>query len=621
MHYAIGVDLGTSFTAAAVSGPTGTRMVHLGPEVVTPSAVFVTPSGGTLSGDTAVVAGRTEPTRLSRGFKRRLGDPTPLVIGGAAFSATALLAAQLRDVLAAVRAAEGAPPNQVVLTCPAVWGPYRREHFAEVPVLAGVRDARVVTEPEAAAMHYAVERRLGDGELIAVYDLGGGTFDTTVLRARPGGMEILGTPEGVERLGGMDFDDALLSEVDARLDGAVGALDPADPRDSAALGEIRALCVRAKEELSTEPSVTIRVPLPGGVREVEVTRLEFNDMIRPAVALTTEAMQRTIASAGLRPQDLSAVLLAGGSSRIPLVPQMVSAAFGRPVRVGLHPKLTVALGAAAMAGEAVTAPRPAAPRPAPAPHPVPALPVAPARRRPRWLVPAAAAAVAVAAAATAVALVPNDNGTTSAAGAPASTTDAAAAPGTRRMAGTETRIFDGRDVPPFTSVISSDQDWSGTRIGPGRTASHPAVSVVPGDLGGEQGLAVKWSGAGAGQLSFQDPDNKLDLTAVVEARGAVVFDVVVRVAPAAAVTVGAHCTYPCAGEVDATRVLRALPVGRRSTVRIPLACFVDAGLDPTKVDTLLLLRTEGRFEADFGMIRWIPREADSPQATRCDDLQ
>ncbi|MGX7828869.1 Hsp70 family protein [Actinokineospora sp. 24-640] len=624
MRYGLGIDLGTTFTAAAVSGPAGTKMAVLGRDVVTPSVVFATPGGRLLTGEAAEAAGEREPVRVARGHKRRLGDPTPLVVGGAAFSPAALLAAQLRDVLGVVGATEGAAPDEVVLTCPAVWGPYRREHFAEVPQLAGVRDVRVVTEPEAAAMHYAVERRLGEGELIAVYDLGGGTFDSTVLRARADGMEILGTPEGVERLGGMDFDDALLSNVDERLGGAIGALDPADPAAAAVLAEIRALCVRAKEELSTEPDVRLRVPLPSGPREVVVTRLEFNDMIRPSVALTTEALERTVTSAGLTPRDLSAVLLAGGSSRIPLVAQMVSETFGRPVRVSLHPKFTVALGAAmaATTRPATATPPGGLPAAGPATPPggevVPAAPAVPARRK--WLVPAAAAAVVAAAAATVVALLPGDD-TPAAAAMPGTAATTTTANTNKRMSSTETRIFDEQDVPPFGSYIASDENWAGTRLGPTRAGAHSAITVAPGDLGdGENGLTATWTGAGSGQLYFQDPGSKLDLTPVVESGGAMVFDVVVRTPPRARTAIGVHCTYPCAGEVEGTALFKGLPVGRRTTVRIPLSCFVQAGLDPTKVDTLLLVRTEGAFDATFGMVRWLPGQADNPESAKCTDL-
>ncbi|MFD0206035.1 MULTISPECIES: Hsp70 family protein [Saccharothrix] len=325
--------------------------------MVVPSLAYCTPDGTLLTG-TAAGDAPADPHRLGRGFKRRLGDPTPLLLGGRAYTPTALMAAQLRAVLDQVTEAMGGPPASIVLTCPAIWGPYRREQFAEVPRLADVTDFQLITEPEAAATHYSRERALGDGEVVAVYDLGGGTLDTTVLRMRSGGMDILGTPEGLEHLGGMDLDDALFAHLDERLDGAIGRLDPTDPAQASALAGIRALCVRTKVELSTEPDVALTVPLPSGPREVTITRPEFDAVIRPSLELTVGALRRTVASAGLRDDELSAVLLAGGSSQVPLVRLLLSEAFDKPVRTAHHPKFTVALGAAAIAARALADPRP-----------------------------------------------------------------------------------------------------------------------------------------------------------------------------------------------------------------------------------------------------------------------
>ncbi|WP_157621636.1 Hsp70 family protein [Saccharothrix sp. NRRL B-16348] len=397
MRYAAGIDLGTTFTSAAVADAAGTRVVPLSPEVVVPSLAYGAPDGTLLTGEAAEDA-PADPGRLGRGFKRRLGDPTPLLLGGRAYTPTALMAAQLRAVLDQVTDAMGGPPASIVLTCPAIWGPYRREQFAEVPRLADVADFRLITEPEAAATHYSRERTLGDGEVVAVYDLGGGTLDTTVLRVRPGGMDILGTPEGMEHLGGMDLDDALFAHLDERLDGAITRLDPADPAESEAVARIRALCVHAKVELSTEPDVTVTVPLPSGPRELTITRPEFDAVIRPSLELTVGALERTVASAGLRGDELSAVLLAGGSSRVPLVRQLVSEAFGKPVRAAHHPKFTVALGAAALAARALADPEPAHSATTPPPTgPQPVGPQPPGPRRGRLRALAAGAVLVVAA--------------------------------------------------------------------------------------------------------------------------------------------------------------------------------------------------------------------------------
>src|SRR5690606_35388538 len=162
MWFSVGIDLGTSFACAAVGGPGGTGMIPLSPNVVVPSVACPGPDGAMLTGLAAITAAR-DPRLLAHGCKRRLGVPTVLVPGGSSCTPTALMAAQLRDALRTVHRVQGGLPSSVVLTYPAIWGPYRREQFAEVPRMAGVTNYRLVTEPEAAATHYSNERRLGEG--------------------------------------------------------------------------------------------------------------------------------------------------------------------------------------------------------------------------------------------------------------------------------------------------------------------------------------------------------------------------------------------------------------------------------------------------------------------------
>jgi len=619
MRYGLGIDLGTSFVSAAVSGPGGTRMVSLSSQLIVPSVAYAALDSLLLTGTAAENAAGSGYGQVARAFKRRLGDPTPLVLGGTAYSPAALMAAQLRDVLTHVTRTEGGSPDSIVLTCPAIWGPYRREHFAEVPRLAGVRASHLVTEPEAAATHYSMERRLGDGEVVAVYDLGGGTLDTTILRMVGSEMEILGTPEGMEHLGGIDFDETLLAHLDDRLDGAISQLEATDP----ALAEIRGLCVRAKEELSIEPDVNLIVPLPSGPREVLVTRLQFNELIRPSVQLTIEALRRTIASAGgsgLRIEDLSAVLLAGGSSRIPLVAQMVSRELGKPVRVTLHPKFTVALGAATIATRAVPATPPGGmphqvPPVAPlagVPHqvppaasPVPSLPVSPASKK--WLVPAIAAAVVVLAVAITTIILTTGGGT-----------DAGAGPSTAQTATGPLWVYDSKGpVAPYHGLIGSAENWAGTEIG-AEGAHHTAVTAAPDDTGG--GLRVTWTGDSAGQVYLQR-SNAQDLKSYVDSRGALVFATVVYKHPNGRTQVAIDCNYPCRGYVEATTLFQNLPVGQKTTIKIPLSCFVPTGLNPASVNTPFLVNTEGYFAATFSDIRWVPGAATDSDATSCDALK
>ncbi|MFI6822114.1 Hsp70 family protein [Micromonospora sp. NPDC050187] len=382
----MGIDLGTSFTAAAVASAGTVNMVPLaGQALVTPSVAFLDEKGTLLTGEAADRLGLQDPGRSTREFKRRLGDPTPVILDGAPYSPTALMASLLRSVVDTVGQAQGGPPERIVLTHPAVWGPYRREQFAAIPHLAGLSrpedepgsgsDGPTVittTEPVAAATYYCSTQPLPPDGLLAVYDLGGGTFDSAVVRNGRDGLEIIGTPEGIEWLGGADFDQALVDHVDRQLDGAVTALDPTDPGTTSVLAAVQRNCMLAKEALSSHDKAEIRVPLPESVRHVTVTREAFEQMITPPVETTIETFRRTLTAAGITLQDLTAVLLVGGSSQIPLVNRMLRDTLRRPIMINTHPKHAVALGAAMLSA----APRPAA-RAIPAPRrPEPAAPPA-----------------------------------------------------------------------------------------------------------------------------------------------------------------------------------------------------------------------------------------------------
>ena len=213
-----------------------------------------------------------------------------------------------------------------------------------------------LSEPEAAAIHYASQARVETGAVIAVYDLGGGTFDAAVLRKTDAGWETLGSPEGIERLGGVDFDAAVFHHVVQAVDGAIDQLDPTDPAASAAVARLRQECVEAKEALSSDTDVSIPVLLPNLQTEVRLTRSEYEQMVRPALADSITATNRALRSAGVAPDDVTAVLLVGGSSRTPLVAELVGTALGRPVAVDAHPKHGVALGASILAAQRGNAP-------------------------------------------------------------------------------------------------------------------------------------------------------------------------------------------------------------------------------------------------------------------------
>jgi molecular chaperone DnaK len=315
-----------------------------------------------LTGEPANRRGLTEPHRVAREFKRRFGDTTPILLGGVPYSAEALMGRLLRWTLDEVSTREGGAPRAITVSHPANWGPYKTDLLRQAVRLSGIEDpVSFTTEPEAAAVFYASQQRIDTGAVVAVYDLGGGTFDAAVLRKTATGFEILGQPEGIERLGGIDFDAAVFHHVVQALGGKLDELDEDDPSAIAAVSRLREECVAAKEALSADTDASIPVLLPNVSTEVRLTRGELESMVRPALYGSIEALRRALRSAAVEAEQLHSVLLVGGSSRMPIVAQLVAAELNRPVAVDAHPKHAVALGAARLAGA------PLAPASGPAP--------------------------------------------------------------------------------------------------------------------------------------------------------------------------------------------------------------------------------------------------------------
>lgn len=351
VSYSLAIDLGTTFCAAAVysdgkadSFPLGNRAAAI------PSVVTVREDGELLLGEAAERRAVLAPARSAREFKRRLGDPTPIVLGGTPYGPESLMAHLYRAIVEKVVAQRGERPDRVVITHPANYGPYKLDLLSEAVRMAGLRTASFITEPEAAAIHYGQQARVSEGELVAVYDFGGGTFDAAVLRKTSDGFQLLGAPEGLDRLGGTDFDYAVLAHVRQELGGHLDRLDASDPAVRGGLARLWTECVSAKEALSVDTDVTIPVLLPTVAAEVRLTRQQFEDMIRPRIGETVAALERAVSGAGVAMGELSRILLVGGTSRIPLVAEVVRSTTGRDVAVDTHPKFSVAIGAALFAG-------------------------------------------------------------------------------------------------------------------------------------------------------------------------------------------------------------------------------------------------------------------------------
>jgi formylglycine-generating enzyme required for sulfatase activity/actin-like ATPase involved in cell morphogenesis len=376
MNYGLGIDLGTTFTAAAVYRDGSVRPVTLGHRSgAVPSAVFARNDGSFAYGEEAATLLLGEPRQGIREPKRRIGLRDPIDLGIRDAPADELLAGYLAWVVTRVAAAEGAPPGRVVLTYPAVWGAAKLEVFQAVAAQAGLAGASFMTEPHAAAVSLHADEAIPTGALVGVYDLGGGTFDAAVLRRTAAGFELVGTPEGVEHLGGVDFDETLFHHVRLSLGSRWDAAER-DPNFPVAVAALRREVVAAKELLSEEADVDIPVMLPGAATSIRVSRPEFEMLIRPTVDETVGVLRRALRSAQVDPGQLTAVLLAGGSARIPLVGEAVRAALGRAT-VPADPKYAVARGAALLASEGAVETAPfRAPEPPPVPPP-PVLPPAP----------------------------------------------------------------------------------------------------------------------------------------------------------------------------------------------------------------------------------------------------
>lgn len=345
MTYLLGVDLGTTFTAAAVANGMPPSMVGLGNRSLQVPSVLFLADETFVVGEAAERRGVLEPSRLAREFKRRLGDHVPVLVGGSPFSAELLTARLLQWIVVRVSERMGERPAEVVITHPANWGPYKMEVLAQVAALADVGPTSWAPEPVAAAAQYASRTRVESGARVAVYDLGGGTFDACVLEKVGDGFVVLGIPDGVEHLGGVDFDAALYQHVLDSVAGELPDVDSEDPAVLMGLARLRRDCVDAKEALSTDLDIVIPVALPRLSTTVRVTRAELEALIRPALAETTSAVGRALRSASVTPEELTAIVLVGGSSRIPLVAEMLQHSFGIPVAVDSHPKHDVALGA------------------------------------------------------------------------------------------------------------------------------------------------------------------------------------------------------------------------------------------------------------------------------------
>ena len=473
MDYELGIDVGTSYTAAALRRADGSiEVVGLGPIADNiPTIVYLTEAGTLIAGDAAARRVAIDPTGAAREFKRRMGDPTPIILRTSPFSAESLLRHMVERVVQQVTDREGDVPAATVVTHPANWGPYKLDLFDQALRVAdiGPRTSRL-SEPEAAATAYAAQARVPVGAAIAIYDLGGGTFDAAVLRKEAHGFSVLGDSVGIEHLGGADFDEAILHHVRSSL-GARWPNDPDDPALPSPMAHLRRACTEAKELLSSETTVSIPVLLPGVDTTVTLERARFEEMIAPRVDDTVAALESAISSARLSVRDLDHVVLVGGSSRIPLIKRKLTERFGPLVATDVDPLFAVAIGAAITAGDRYDAAVDRAParreapasapqsQPQPQPQPqtdlatpdhefLPAMPAPRPRSVRRALVPAAAVVVAAGVGIGAVLASRGDDGGTASGSVGPTPTDA------RPVADSAAPVASGADTDPAFSMVA-----------------------------------------------------------------------------------------------------------------------------------------------------------------------
>ncbi|MFC5003489.1 Hsp70 family protein [Dactylosporangium cerinum] len=367
----LGVDLGTTHTVAALTSADGrSQPLLFDASFLLPSSVFAEVDGHLLTGKDAERSARLDPSRFEPNPKRRIDDGTVL-LGAREYPVSDLLAAVLRRTADEASRVLGIMPVRTVLTYPANWATHRRAVLADAASRAGMPSPILVPEPIAAAAYFTtvMGRQIPPGGVLVVYDFGGGTFDTSVLRRRPdGGWDVLAS-DGLPDVGGVDLDAALLTDVGRSL--AMGDADRwrqlTDPADD--ISRRRSFLLRedvrtAKEQLSRTSSAGVHVPL--FEVDLHVTRAEFEQVSRPYLQRTVDLTANTLQRAGVRPDQIAGLFLVGGSSRIPMVSTLLHQRLGVAPTIIEQPELVVALGSAIAAMPSRPAP---AAGPATAMHP------------------------------------------------------------------------------------------------------------------------------------------------------------------------------------------------------------------------------------------------------------
>lgn len=351
MTKAIGIDLGTTNSVVAyMEGGKPVIIPNAEGSRLTPSVVAFTKDGQLLVGQLAKRQAITNPERTIQSIKRHMGTDYKVHIDDKTYTPQEISAMILRKLKQDAESYLGEKITKAVITVPAYFSDSQRQATKDAGTIAGLEVLRIINEPTAAALAYGLDKT-GD-HTILVFDLGGGTFDVSILEVGDGVFEVKAT-SGNTRLGGDDFDQRIIDYIAEEFKKEHGI----DLRkDRIALQRLKEAAERAKIELSSVLSTEINLPFitadANGPKHLEMTltRAKFEELTRDLVEATLGPTKRALADAGLEPKDIDKIILVGGSTRIPAVQEAIKKLMGKEPQKDLNPDEVVALGAAIQAG-------------------------------------------------------------------------------------------------------------------------------------------------------------------------------------------------------------------------------------------------------------------------------
>ncbi|NLE13195.1 MAG: molecular chaperone DnaK [Clostridiales bacterium] len=348
----IGIDLGTTNSCVAVfEGGEPTVITNPEGARTTPSVVAFSKTGERMVGQVAKRQAITNPDRTVMSIKREMGSAHSVTIDGKKYTPQEISAMILQKLKTDAEAYLGTTVTEAVITVPAYFSDAQRQATKDAGKIAGLEVKRIINEPTAAALAYGIDKETEE-QKIMVFDLGGGTFDVSLLEISGGVFEVLATA-GNNRLGGDDFDQRIINWILAQFKAETG-IDLSS--DRMAMQRLKKAAEKAKIELSGMTTASINLPFitadSNGPKHFDgtLTRAKFNELTADLVEATMTPTKRVLSDAGLKPNQINKVLLVGGSTRIPAVQDAVKSFIGKEPFKGINPDECVAIGAAIQGG-------------------------------------------------------------------------------------------------------------------------------------------------------------------------------------------------------------------------------------------------------------------------------